>query len=169
MSQGTKFSRFGNMAPRIWASLYWEMMTCVLVDRYCCYGGTCCLHVWVWVSRHKFSGILRGVVWGSNHVQIIQPSMQRNITMAPSYYHTAHPTSAHTERENTVQLPAEKAPPDGVSYKQVHFSFDIEIDIETNVNRTGSSKALPCTFHVPNFLFLAWWWPHCWVETSWIV
>jgi hypothetical protein len=44
---------------------------------------------------------------------------------APSYPHAAHPTSPHTERENTVQLPAGKAPPDGVSYEHVHFSFDI--------------------------------------------
>jgi hypothetical protein len=81
--------------------------------------------------------------------------MQRNITTAPSSNHPAHPTSPHTERENTVQLPTKKASPDGVSYIQVRFSFDIEIDIEINVNRTGSRKALPCTFHVPSFLFLA--------------
>jgi hypothetical protein len=29
--------------------------------------------------------------------------------------------------ENTVQLTAEEVPTEGVSYKQVHFSFDIEI------------------------------------------
>jgi hypothetical protein len=54
--------------------------------------------------------------------------MQRNIITAPSYNHAAHP-SPHTERENTVQLPTKKAPPGGVSYIQVRFSFDIEIQI----------------------------------------
>jgi len=52
-SQETKFSHFGNMAPRICASLYGDMIPCILVDRYCCYGGTCCLHIWV--RRHEFN------------------------------------------------------------------------------------------------------------------
>jgi len=41
------------MVPTICASLYGDMMPCILVDRYCCYGGTCCLNVWV--RRHEFN------------------------------------------------------------------------------------------------------------------
>jgi len=41
------------MAPRICASLYGDMIPCILIDRYCCYRGTCCLHIWV--RRHEFN------------------------------------------------------------------------------------------------------------------
>jgi hypothetical protein len=79
------------------------------------------------------------------------PYIACNNTAVDTRHHHGTSTSPPLEHENTVQLPTKKAPPAGISYIQVRFSFDIEI----NVNQTGSRKALPCTFHIPNFLFLA--------------
>jgi hypothetical protein len=38
----------------------------------------------------------------------------------------------------------------------------------TNINRTGTCKAHVTSMYISflQFLFIAWWWPHSWVETS---